>query len=43
VGGVEVEASLAWTNCTRFGVRFDKALGIEELLQITGAESIQRA
>lgn len=33
IDGVEVPASLTWTNCTRFGVRFDSAAGAAALEQ----------
>lgn len=39
VAGVQLEACLAWTNCTRFGVRFDRAPAMEQLAQIVSAEA----
>ena len=41
VGGVLLEASLAWTNCTRFGVRFDTAPAMEQLATIVRAEGAE--
>lgn len=40
--GVEVPASLAWTNCTRFGVRFDPDDGaLQRRLLAAGAPAMQ--
>lgn len=41
VGGVLLEASLAWTNCTRFGVRFDRAPAMDQLASIVRAEGAE--